>query len=83
MKFKFFIAMALFVSSVSFEQQVLQTQHGVDSNWTVSIQVTNEAFAREMAMEMQNFQLKEKLFQREGPNSGLSHFFPCKTEKSS
>lgn len=54
MKIKFFIAMALFVSSVSFEQQVLQTHNGVDSNWTVSVHVTNEAFAaaaKEMSME--------------------------------
>lgn len=55
MKIKFLLAMALFVSSVSFDQQVLQTKNGVDSNWSVSIHVSNEAFAREMYMEMQAF----------------------------
>lgn len=46
MKFtKFFIAAALFISSVSYERQVLMTANGVDSYWEVSINVTNEAFA--------------------------------------
>ncbi len=46
MKFaKFFIAAALFVSSVTYERQVLMTANGIDSSWDVSISVTNEAFA--------------------------------------
>lgn len=42
---KFFIAAALFVSSVSYEKQILMTANGVDSYWEVTINVTNDAFA--------------------------------------
>jgi hypothetical protein len=45
---KFILAALLFVSSVSFEQQVLVSQNGLESTWDASIS-TNAALA--LAME--------------------------------
>jgi hypothetical protein len=47
---KFVVAALLFVSSVSFEQQVLVTKNGMDSTWETSIS-SNSAYALAMAME--------------------------------
>jgi hypothetical protein len=47
---KFILAALLFVSSVSFEQQVLVTASGVDTTWTASIS-SNAAYANMAAME--------------------------------
>lgn len=55
MKIKLILAVALFVSSVSFEQQVLQTKNGLDNSWSVSIHTTNSAFARYAEMQMNAF----------------------------
>lgn len=38
---KAFLALALFVSSVSYEQQVLQTKNGLSSSWDVTVNVSN------------------------------------------
>lgn len=42
---KFALALALFMTSISFESQIISTKNGLDSSWTVSIQTSNEAFA--------------------------------------
>lgn len=52
---KLAIAFALFMTSISFESQIMTTKSGLDSNWTVSIEATNTAFAYEMHQEMQAF----------------------------
>ena len=42
---KFFIALALFVTSVTFQEQVIMTKNGIDVSWdvTVSTQVSHAA----------------------------------------
>lgn len=42
---KIALALALFMTSLTFEKQILVTGHGIDSHWNASISVTNEAFA--------------------------------------
>ncbi len=42
---KLAIAFALFMTSISYESQIITTKSGLDTNWTASIQVTNQAFA--------------------------------------
>lgn len=34
--FKLFVAVALFVTSVSFEEQIMVSQNGIDSTWEVT-----------------------------------------------
>ncbi len=41
---KFAIALALFVTSVSFQEQVLMTKNGIDVTWKTSI-TTSQSFA--------------------------------------
>lgn len=52
---KLLMAFAFFMTSVTFESQIITTKNGLDNNWTVSISTSNEAFAREMYAEMQAF----------------------------
>lgn len=46
---KLAIALALFMTSISFESQIMSTKNGLDNSWTVSIETSNNAFALEMA----------------------------------
>lgn len=48
---KLAIAFAMFMTSVSFENQIISQNGSLSSNWNVTIQANNEAFARAMAME--------------------------------
>lgn len=47
---KLMIAFSLFVSSVSFEQQVLSTKSGMDVSWNATISVS-QSFAVAAALE--------------------------------
>lgn len=51
---KLMIAFSLFMSSVSFEQQVLTTTSGLDVGWNMTI-TTNQSFAVEMMADMQQY----------------------------
>jgi hypothetical protein len=50
--FKLILAIALFVTSVSFEEQVLVTDQGLASTWEVSVGTSN-AMATMAAMEFE------------------------------
>jgi len=50
--FKLILAVALFVTSVSFEEQVLVTDQGLASSWEVSVGTSN-AMALMQAMEFE------------------------------
>ncbi len=49
---KLFLAVALFVTSVSYEEQVIVTDQGLASTWEVSVGTSN-AMALAMAMEFE------------------------------
>lgn len=49
---KFVIALALFVTSVNYQEQVIVTKSGIDVTWKASI-VTSQSFA---AMEANQFE---------------------------
>lgn len=50
--FKLMLAMALFVTSVSFQEQVIMTDQGLASTWEVSVGTQN-SMAAAMAMEFE------------------------------
>lgn len=48
---KLALAFAFFMSSATYESQVMTTKNGLDSSWTVTISANNEAFALANANE--------------------------------
>lgn len=42
---KLVMAFAFFMSSLTYESQVISTKDGLQSSWNVSISVSNQAFA--------------------------------------
>lgn len=50
---KLMLAMALFVTSVSFQEQVIVTDQGLASNWEVSVGTSNAMALEAMANEFE------------------------------